>query len=101
METIIEELKQEMETDGGKGQDNEATGSEEHKRVMEAVDKGSYRFTELLQTASRKGIFWLMCGYSPKFIISNTPWQERHQYAMANCLRTLATQLTHQHQGLC
>ena len=40
--------------------------------------------------------------YSLKSITSDTtPWQERHQYAMAHCLTNLATHLTHQHQGPC
>jgi hypothetical protein len=40
METIIKELKKDMEIDGGRGQDQESTRSDEHKRGMEAVDKG-------------------------------------------------------------
>ncbi len=61
METIIEELKQDMEADGGKGQDNTATGSEEHKRMMEAVDKGLLQIQEIAPNSKQEGTFWLIC----------------------------------------
>jgi hypothetical protein len=61
METIIEEMKQEMEADGDKGQDNKATGSEEHKKVMEAVDKGLLQIHGIAPNSKQEWIFWLMC----------------------------------------
>ncbi len=57
----MEELKQDMEADGGKGQDNKATGSEEHKRVMEAVDEGLLQFHGIAPNSKQEGIFCLMC----------------------------------------
>jgi hypothetical protein len=40
METIIEELKNDMEADRDGEQDSKATRSDKHKKVMEMVDDG-------------------------------------------------------------
>jgi hypothetical protein len=61
METIIEELKKDMETDGGWGQDKEAMRSNKYKRVMEVVDKGLLQVHGMAPNSKQDGIFCLMC----------------------------------------
>jgi hypothetical protein len=61
METIIKELKKDMETDGGQGQNKEATRSIKHKRVMEAVDEGLLQLHRIAPNSKQDGIFLLMC----------------------------------------
>jgi hypothetical protein len=60
METTIEELKKDMEVDGGWGQDKESTRSDKHKRVMEAVDKGLLQVHGITPNSKQKMIFHLM-----------------------------------------
>jgi hypothetical protein len=61
METIIEELKKDMEIDGGWGKEEESTMSNEHKRVMEVVDKGLLQVHGIVPNSKQDRIFCLMC----------------------------------------
>jgi hypothetical protein len=61
METIIEELKKDMEIDRGQGQDKKSTRSDKHKRVMEVVDKGLLHVHGIAPNSKQDGIFCLMC----------------------------------------
>jgi hypothetical protein len=61
METIIEELKNDMEADRDGEQDSQATRSDEHKRVMEAVDEGLLQVHGIAPNSMQDGIFCLMC----------------------------------------
>jgi hypothetical protein len=61
MEAIIKELKQDMEVDGGKGLDNEATRSKEHNKVMKAVDEGLLQIQGIVPSSKQDGIFCIMC----------------------------------------
>ncbi len=62
METIIKELKKDMEIDRGRGQEEESTRSNKHKRVMmEVVDKGLLQEHGIVPNSKQDGIFRLMC----------------------------------------
>jgi hypothetical protein len=50
-----------METDRGWRQNKEATGSDEHERVMEAVGKGLLQVHGIAPNSKQGGIFCLMC----------------------------------------
>jgi hypothetical protein len=49
-----------METDKGRGQDKEATRSDEHKRVMEMVDKGILQVHRIVPNSKQDGIIPLI-----------------------------------------
>jgi hypothetical protein len=49
-----------METDGGQGQEEDATRSNEHKRVMEAVDEGLLQVHGIAPNSKQDGMFHLM-----------------------------------------
>jgi hypothetical protein len=62
METIIEELTNDMEADRDGEQDSEATRSDkEHKRVMEVVDEGLLQVHGIAPNSKQDGIFCVMC----------------------------------------
>jgi hypothetical protein len=50
-----------METDGGQGQDEEATRSNKHNRMIEAMDKGLLQVHGIALNCKQDGIFCLMC----------------------------------------
>jgi hypothetical protein len=61
METIIEELKNDMEADRDREQDSEAKRSDKHKRVMEVVDEGLLQVDGIAPNSKQDEIFRLMC----------------------------------------
>jgi hypothetical protein len=61
VETIIEEMKKEVDDQGEGGQNNDATRLVEHQMVLEAMNKELLQVHRIAPNSKQDGMFRLMC----------------------------------------
>jgi hypothetical protein len=67
METVIEELKRDMEAQEDWGGDEEATSLNGHQRVLEAVNERLLQVHRIAPNSKEDRIFQLMCENANRF----------------------------------
>ena len=61
LESIIEEMREKMGAKDIGEEDKEASITDEHRQVMEAVNKGLMQTHEIAPNTKQDGVFWIMC----------------------------------------